>query len=79
MDEPALIQALASGRLRGAGLDVFAHEPLPAHHPLLALDNVVLSPHAAWLTPETFARCIAVAMENAQRLACGAPLLHRVI
>jgi phosphoglycerate dehydrogenase-like enzyme len=78
VDEAALIAALRSGQIAAAGLDVYAEEPLPAHHPLFALDTVVLAPHVAWLTPETFARSLAVAVENCRRLACGEPLLHRV-
>lgn len=45
VDEDALVWALKSGEIAGAGLDVFANEPLPFDHPLLQLDNVVLSPH----------------------------------
>lgn len=74
-----LVEALQSGHLRGAGLDVFAEEPLPAADPILALPNVVLAPHIAWLTPETLARCLAVAYDNCARLDAGQPLLHRVI
>lgn len=49
VDTDALTDALASGQIAGAGLDVFDPEPLPADHPLLNMDNVVLSPHAlAW-------------------------------
>lgn len=50
VDTDALVAALKRGKLRGAGLDVFDQEPLPEHHPLKELDNVVLAPHAAGLT-----------------------------
>jgi phosphoglycerate dehydrogenase-like enzyme len=79
IDEAALAGALARGALRGAGLDVFANEPAGAHNPLFALPNVILSPHQAWLTPETLARSLAVARENCRRLAAGEALLHRVV
>ena len=52
VEEAALIEALASGRLRHAGLDVFHAEPLKPGHPLARMDNVTLSPHAAFRTPE---------------------------
>jgi D-3-phosphoglycerate dehydrogenase len=52
VDEAALIEALASGRIRHAGLDVFHAEPLKPDHPLARMDNVTLSPHAAFRTPE---------------------------
>jgi len=79
VDEGALYDALVSGHLRGAGLDVFADEPVGADNPLFRLPNVVLSPHQAWLTPETLARCLAVAHENRRRLAAGDSLLNRII
>ena len=53
VEEAALLQALTNGHLRAAGLDVLAEEPPPPDHPFLALDNVVLTPHVAWLTRET--------------------------
>lgn len=79
MDEARLVESLTSGHLRGAGLDVFAEEPLPRGNPLLGLPNAVLAPHIAWLTPETLVRSLTVAHENCRRLAAGEPLLHQVI
>lgn len=79
VDEARLVDALASGHLRGAGLDVFAEEPLPPGHPLLAQPNAVLAPHIAWLTPETLTRSLTVAHENCRRLAAGEALLHQVV
>jgi D-3-phosphoglycerate dehydrogenase len=52
VEEAALIDALATGRIRHAGLDVFHAEPLKPDHPLARMDNVTLSPHAAFRTPE---------------------------
>jgi phosphoglycerate dehydrogenase-like enzyme len=78
VDENALVAALTGGPLRAAGLDVFAEEPVPADNPLLALDNVVLMPHVAWLTPETLDRSLDVAVENMRRLRDGRDLRHRV-
>jgi phosphoglycerate dehydrogenase-like enzyme len=78
VDEAALIGALESGRLAGAGLDVFAREPLEPGHRFLALPNIVLTPHVAWMTPGTWRRSLAVVTENCRRLAVGEALLHRV-
>lgn len=78
IDEKALVAALTSGHLGGAGLDVFEREPADAGNPLFALDNVVVLPHVAWLTRETWDRYFAVAAENCRRLMRGAELLHRV-
>ncbi|MGV1683649.1 NAD(P)-dependent oxidoreductase [Sphingopyxis sp. NJF-3] len=79
VDQERLVDALASGHLRGAGLDVFAEEPLPRGNPLLGLPNAVLAPHIAWLTPETLVRSLSVARENCRRLAAGEALLHQVV
>ncbi|BCW87276.1 Hydroxypyruvate reductase [Alphaproteobacteria bacterium SO-S41] len=78
IDEVALVAALQSGQLSGAGLDVFAQEPVDPANPLLTLSNVVVMPHLAWLTPETLRRSMSVALENCRRVAAGTELLHRV-
>jgi phosphoglycerate dehydrogenase-like enzyme len=79
VDMRALHEALASGHLRGAGLDVYDVEPVAAGDPLLRLPNVVVTPHLAWLTEETLDRSLAVIAENCRRLTAGEPLLHRVL
>jgi phosphoglycerate dehydrogenase-like enzyme len=79
VDQEALVDALHSGQLRAAGLDVFAAEPPRADEPLLKLDNVVVFPHLAWLTTGTLQRSLVVAIENCRRLAAGEPLLHRIV
>jgi phosphoglycerate dehydrogenase-like enzyme len=76
IDEDALMQALESGHVAAAGLDVFQTEPVPPTHPLLQFAQVTVSPHSAWLTPETLRRSLSIAMENCRRLRAGEPLLH---
>jgi len=78
IDQPALLTALTSGRLAGAGLDVFETEPLPADDPLVDRPNVVMTPHIAWLTTGTFDRSFALAVENCRRIERGAALLYQV-
>lgn len=69
IDEAALIDALRSGHLRHAGLDVFVTEPLPPDHPLTRLDNVTLSSHSAFRTPEANENLLAAALEHFRRIA----------
>ena len=73
IDEAALVEALQKGQLKGAGLDVFEEEPLPADHPLLQLDNVFLTPHSSGYTPQTPRRRMEAAVANVERIAKGQP------
>jgi D-3-phosphoglycerate dehydrogenase len=75
VDEDALVSALASGRLGGAVLDVFSEQPLPQDHPLLAFDNVLITPHMAGITDESMMRMgIGAAEETLRVLGGGLPL-----
>jgi D-3-phosphoglycerate dehydrogenase / 2-oxoglutarate reductase len=69
VDEAAMIEALTSGHLRHAGLDVFNTEPLPADHPLTRLPNVTLSAHSAFRTPEASENLIDAAWQHCRRIA----------
>ena len=71
VDETAMVDALRSGHLRHAGLDVFAVEPLPAGHVLTTLSNVTLSAHSAFRTPEANERLIAEAFAHCERVMSG--------
>ncbi|MFL9501681.1 NAD(P)-dependent oxidoreductase [Rhodopseudomonas palustris] len=71
VDEAAMIDALRSGHLRHAALDVFDIEPLPADHPLTALPNVTLSAHSAFRTPEASENLIAAARAHCRRIAAA--------
>jgi D-3-phosphoglycerate dehydrogenase len=71
VDEAAMIAALQSGKLRHAALDVFDVEPMPASHPLYALDNVTLSAHSAFRTPEASDNLIEAALQHCRRVAAA--------
>ncbi len=78
VDEAALVTALRSGQLAGAGLDVFEHEPLPADHPLLQLPNVVLTPHISAGTKDALIAKMDACFANIGRVAGGDPPLNPV-
>ena len=71
IDQPALVAALREGRLAGAGLDVTDPEPPPPDDPILALDNVILTPHVAWYSEESREHVTVEAAREAVRLARG--------
>lgn len=71
VDEEALHEALTSNRIWGAGLDVFEQEPVDPNNPLLKLDNVVVAPHVAGKSWESYPRRVAFAFENMQRVWDG--------
>jgi D-3-phosphoglycerate dehydrogenase len=78
VDTSALVEALRSGILTGAALDVVDPEPLPASHPLWSLPNVLLTPHTAWAGGGAAQELQVeeLVVENARRFARGEPVLH---
>lgn len=78
VDQEALVAALQSGKLAGAGLDVFEEEPLPSDSPLWEMDNVLLTPHASGATPQYNERAFAIFLDNLQRYQAGAQLRNVV-
>jgi len=78
VDEDALVAELRRGRLRGAALDVFAHEPLAEGHPLWGLPNVLITPHVSAVTGSFWAREVALIVENLRRWFAGEDLLNLV-
>jgi D-2-hydroxyacid dehydrogenase (NADP+) len=78
VDEAALVRALREGWIAGAGLDVFAEEPLPESSPLWDMDNVLITPHLGGDTDRYMERCTNLVCENLRRYAEGRPLLNVV-
>jgi phosphoglycerate dehydrogenase-like enzyme len=78
INEEAMVGALSSGRIRGAALDVFDHEPLPAGHPFYKLENVLLSPHCADHTPDWLDNAMQFFIEQYERFRNGQALLNVV-
>jgi phosphoglycerate dehydrogenase-like enzyme len=74
VDEPAMIEALQHGRIRGAALDVYEIEPLPPGHPLYRLENLLLSPHCADHTPDFYELDMEFFVQNLHRFLKGEPL-----
>jgi phosphoglycerate dehydrogenase-like enzyme len=76
VDQDALADALANGRLAFAGLDATAPEPLPAEHPLWDLPNVIISPHSSGASRQTTERGRQILRENLRRFVAGEPLTN---
>ena len=79
VDEPAMVGALASGHLAGAGLDVFATEPLPADSPLWSMDNVIVTPHSSGASGLSALRAERIFVDNLRRYVAGEPLRNEII
>ncbi len=78
IDEPAMIRALESGRIKGAGLDVTSVEPLPAESPLYKMENVLLSPHCADHTTDWLDDAMKFFLQQFERFRKGQPLENLV-
>lgn len=73
VDEAALVAAVRDGTIAGAGVDTYGHEPLPADHPLLKLDNIVATPHLGYVVDERLHTFYNQTLENIQAWLQGAP------
>ena len=79
VDADALFEALQIGQIRGAGLDAFDPEPIDPAHPLLQMENVIITPHVAGVTTETALRRGQALAENVGRVAQGLSPLYQVM
>ena len=78
VDEEALINALAEKKLAGAALDVFSKEPLPENHPLWSMKNVIVTPHVASFTPDSWDRILYLLRDNFISFSQGLPLVNEI-
>lgn len=78
VDESALIEALQTGTIRGAGLDVYSTEPLPEDSPLLQMDNVTLMPHAAGDTSDKDKNSLKIIIQDIERFLCNEKLQFQI-
>lgn len=76
VEETALVRALETGTIAGAGSNVFEREPLPAHSPLWAAPNLMVTPHATPPLPDRTRRSVDIIVENIRRYRAGEPLLN---
>jgi phosphoglycerate dehydrogenase-like enzyme len=74
VDEAALIEALEQGTIAGAGIDVYAHEPLPADHPLRRAPNTVVTPHLGYVTEDTYRVFYEQTVEDVEAWLAGEPV-----
>ena len=74
VDEPALIDAVKSKKISGAGLDVVAVEPMEKHEEILDIDNIIITPHSAWAPVETRTRLVEIVKNNIKKWVAGAPV-----
>lgn len=79
LDEPALVKAVESGDIAGAGLDVFVDEPLPPDSPLWDMDDVIITPHVAGRSDSFMARSVQMFLENYDRRTDGRSLQNEII
>ena len=78
MDEAALLSALDANRIRGAALDVFSTEPLPADHPLWGFENVIITPHCSSVNDGLEMKTLSMFADNLDRYLRGEPLANVV-